>query len=79
MLNSGETPNKRSNVDKQINPHVLLNFSLLMAICIICGLGGALYNSSFRFQISPDGGIIPADFEPDLITGIITFFNCLRI
>jgi phospholipid-translocating ATPase len=79
MLNSGETPNKRSNVDKQINPHVLLNFSFLMAVCIICGLGGALYNSSFRFQVSPDQGITPADFEGDMISGIITFFNCLGI
>lgn len=79
MLNSGDTPSKRSNVDKQINPHVLLNFSILSALCLICAVAGALYNGSFRFQLSPDYGITHEHYYSDIVAGIITFFNCLII
>ena len=79
MLNSGDTPSKRSRVDKQINPHILLNFAILGCLCLICGVVGALYNSSFRFQLSPDSGFAADQFNTDFLSGLITFFNCMII
>jgi phospholipid-translocating ATPase len=79
MLNSGETPSKRSRVDKQINPHILLNFSVLSCLCLVCACAGALYNGSFRMQLSSDMGVKPSDYDNDFISGVITFFNCLSI
>jgi len=36
ILNSGGTPSKRSTVERQMNPQVLLNLALLAAVAIIC-------------------------------------------
>ncbi|KAI8906959.1 hypothetical protein EDD86DRAFT_210177 [Gorgonomyces haynaldii] len=79
MLNSGETPSKRSRIDRQLNPHILLNFCFLACMCLICAMSGAIYNGSFFFQLAPYIGINPRDFSPSVISGIVTFFNCLII
>lgn len=40
---SGETPSKRSKIEKETNFSVLVNFGILMALCIGCAIGGAVY------------------------------------
>ena len=79
MLNSGDTPSKRSRVDKQINPHVLLNFCILGCMCLICGISSAFYNLSFQREQSVFMGIHPGMFQENFIAGVVTFFNCLII
>lgn len=77
MLNSGETPSKRSRVDRQINPQTILNFAILACLCLIAGFGGALYYRGFQFDQSPFIGIYPSDYDEPFIAGVVTFFNCL--
>lgn len=42
MLNGGETPSKRSKIEKETNFNVLMNFIILMAMCTICAVVGGL-------------------------------------
>lgn len=38
VANSGRTPSKRSKVEKQMNPQVLFNLSILAVIAVVCAL-----------------------------------------
>ncbi|KAG2742365.1 phospholipid-translocating P-type ATPase [Suillus brevipes Sb2] len=38
VLNSGGTPSKRSRVERQINPQVLVNLALLAIMAVVCGI-----------------------------------------
>lgn len=40
MLNSGETPSKRSKIEKETNFNVIVNFVILMVLCVICAVIG---------------------------------------
>ncbi|CBQ73630.1 related to DNF2-Non-essential P-type ATPase [Sporisorium reilianum SRZ2] len=42
MLNSGETPSKRSKVEKETNFNVIVNFVILMVLCAVCAVIGGL-------------------------------------
>ncbi|CDR88448.1 related to DNF2-Non-essential P-type ATPase [Sporisorium scitamineum] len=42
MLNSGETPSKRSKVEKETNFNVIVNFVILMILCAVCAVIGGL-------------------------------------
>ncbi|GAA5824901.1 hypothetical protein JCM11251_005386 [Rhodosporidiobolus azoricus] len=44
MLNQGETPSKRSKIEKETNFNVLVNFGLLLLLCIGCAVGGGIYD-----------------------------------
>ncbi len=79
ILNSGATPSKRSRVDKQINPHILLNFSILACMCLVSGIIGAMYNKSFRYNVSLFLGLDVDRFQENFLSGVITVFNCLII
>jgi phospholipid-translocating ATPase len=79
MLNSGPTPSKRSNVDKQINPQVILNTVVLCAMCTVCGVLSVLYSNTFRFSEAFFVGLSAADIEDPLIAGVLSFFRCLII
>ncbi|KAJ3065564.1 hypothetical protein HDU98_011079 [Podochytrium sp. JEL0797] len=79
MLNSGITPSKRSKIDRQLNPLVILNFWLLGAMCIICSLICAVYTSSFIHEsalFSPNG--LEGQYTP-LYAAFVAFFSCLII
>lgn len=38
MLNGGDTPSKRSKIEKETNFNVIMNFIILMILCIVTGL-----------------------------------------
>lgn len=42
MLNSGETPSKRSKIEKETNFNVGFNFVLLFAMCLVCAIVGGI-------------------------------------
>lgn len=47
MLNSGETPSKKSRIARELNYTVLLNFALLFILCFVSGLvNGISYNET---------------------------------
>ncbi|GAA5923616.1 hypothetical protein JCM1841_001303 [Sporobolomyces salmonicolor] len=45
MLNQGETPSKRSKIEKETNFNVLVNFVVLVALCIGCAIGDGVFDS----------------------------------
>ncbi|KAI8060100.1 hypothetical protein BC940DRAFT_246971 [Gongronella butleri] len=38
MLNSGETPSKRSQVDKNMNSEIFIAFAVLILLCLVCAI-----------------------------------------
>ncbi|KAF9246334.1 hypothetical protein BU15DRAFT_85102 [Melanogaster broomeanus] len=51
VLNSGATPSKRSKVERQINPQVLINLALLGLMATVCGIA----SSKIEEQLYPEG------------------------
>ncbi|TRM59267.1 hypothetical protein BD626DRAFT_508768 [Schizophyllum amplum] len=86
VLNSGGTPSKRSKVERQMNPQVLLNLLLLALMAVAC----AIADSSIEKDLYPKGapwlyGDDKSDDNPrvnGLITwafALITFQNIVPI
>lgn len=72
MLNSGETPNKRARLARELNWNVIYNFIILFLMCLITGIvngvaWGEGHKSLNYFDFKSYGGT-PA------VTGIITFW-----
>jgi phospholipid-translocating ATPase len=89
MLNSGETPTKKSRVDRQLNPQILLNFMILFIMCLVVGILSAIYQSAFNFETNNSEFNVPVgDRTIDLNTtplsepayiALLTFASCLII
>ncbi|KZT54419.1 phospholipid-translocating P-type ATPase [Calocera cornea HHB12733] len=77
MLNSGGTPSKRSKVERQMNPQVMVNLLLLAVISIVC----AIADSQIEKQRQPQGAYwLYDDNRPGdnpSINGVITFLQAL--
>jgi phospholipid-translocating ATPase len=78
MMNSGNTPSKRSRIDRQLNPLVFLNFMLLAAMCLICGLTAAVYTGAFLWENAPFSSEGYYSDTP-VSSAFITFFTCMII
>ncbi|KAF9425231.1 hypothetical protein BGZ76_003364, partial [Entomortierella beljakovae] len=48
MLNSGETPSKRSRIEKSMNLQVAINFGILLLLCIICAVGSTINDRRWK-------------------------------
>ncbi|KAI9003711.1 hypothetical protein BC832DRAFT_88201 [Gaertneriomyces semiglobifer] len=87
MLNSGATPSKRSRIDRQINPQVLVNFMLLCTLCVVCAVIAAIYQSTHIYEGAMWAGIGiigEADrrsegMETPSGTAFVTFFMAMII
>lgn len=70
MLNSGKTPSKRSKMEKATNPYVIVNFVLLLILCLICSIAASIvYNypsSANYFEVK--------DAESGTMEGFIMFW-----
>ncbi|EJU00708.1 phospholipid-translocating P-type ATPase [Dacryopinax primogenitus] len=77
MLNSGGTPSKRSKVERQMNPQVIVNLALLAIISVVC----AIADSAIEKQKQPMGAYWLYDDnrsgDNPSINGLITFFQAL--
>ncbi|KAG8217697.1 hypothetical protein J3R82DRAFT_5853 [Butyriboletus roseoflavus] len=51
VLNSSSTPSKRSKVERQINPQVLINLAMLALMAVVCGIA----DSQIEKQLYPEG------------------------
>ncbi|KAH7889506.1 hypothetical protein F5I97DRAFT_1844721 [Phlebopus sp. FC_14] len=73
VLNSGGTPSKRSRVERQINPQVLVNLALLAVMAIVC----AVADSKIESQFYPEGAPWLYDdnvsYNNPKINGLITW------
>ncbi|KAJ2727799.1 phospholipid transporting ATPase, partial [Coemansia sp. D1744] len=51
MMNAGETPSKRSRIERMMNYQVMSQFALLFALCLLSAiLGGVYYSRANSFQ-----------------------------
>ncbi|KAF8310990.1 phospholipid-transporting ATPase 1 [Clavulina sp. PMI_390] len=77
MLNGGDTPSKRSKIEKETNFNVMMNFFALAALCLIAGIANAFYyaqnntSGDFFYEDAAAPSTISA------INGIVTLASCL--
>lgn len=76
MLNGGETPSKRSKIEKETNVNVAVNFVILLLMCSACAIiGGLILNLD---DTSRDFYEIGAtDSSSNIINALIIFGCCL--
>ncbi|KAJ7276325.1 phospholipid-translocating ATPase [Mycena haematopus] len=53
VMNSGGTPSKRSKVERQMNPQVLINLAILFAMAVACGIGDSVLEHHFEPRSAP--------------------------
>ncbi|KAJ7687726.1 hypothetical protein B0H17DRAFT_1332344 [Mycena rosella] len=76
MLNGGETPSKRSKIERETNFNVAVNFAVLCAMCVIAaifsGLSDAQSATSARFfELGTDPTSVYA------LNALVTFVSCM--
>lgn len=75
IMNSGRTPSKRSRIEKQMNPQIILSFILLAVICLTCAImqgqyvGGAFSQAPYWYTAYKTGAMASPIF-----TGFLTFW-----
>lgn len=73
MLNGGDTPSKRSKIEKETNFNVIMNFFVLAALCISAGIANGFYyaksdtSGDFFYETQAAPSSTPA------IDGFVTF------
>ncbi|KAF9431494.1 hypothetical protein BGZ76_000237 [Entomortierella beljakovae] len=76
MLNSGETPSKRSRIEKDLNFNIVMNFVILFALSLGSAIGnGVIFgnadnNSATYFEFGSDA-------STPFLSGFVTFWSCL--
>lgn len=78
MLNSGETPSKRSKIEKETNFNVIVNFLLLMVLCTICALIGGfrLTNTNTSRAYYEVGAELSTS---NIVNALVIFGSCLVV
>ncbi|GAC98262.1 phospholipid-transporting ATPase 1 [Pseudozyma hubeiensis SY62] len=78
MLNSGETPSKRSKIEKETNFNVIVNFLLLMVLCTICALIGGfrLSNTNTSRAYYEVGAELSTS---NVVNALVIFGSCLVV
>jgi phospholipid-translocating ATPase len=76
MLNGGETPSKRSKIEKETNFNVIVNFGVLILMCTIAAIFNGLQDakqgtSAAFFEIDVDATDSP------VLNALVTFVSCL--
>ncbi|CAO3573025.1 unnamed protein product [Mortierella alpina] len=77
MLNSGETPSKRSRIEKTMNIQVALNFGILLILCVVCAVGSTIYDRKWRGTAAEQ--LWDMSTRGVVLEGVITFFTSLII
>ncbi len=73
MLNGGETPHKHSKIEKETNFNVIVNFVVLITLCLIAAFANGFYyqrtnaSGDFFYEINAAPSTIP------LVNAIVTF------
>ncbi|GLB40906.1 putative cation transport ATPase (P-type) (TC 3.A.3) family. Type IV subfamily protein [Lyophyllum shimeji] len=76
MLNGGDTPSKRSKIEKETNFNVLVNFGVLTIMCLIAAIFSGLEDS----REGTSASFFEAGSDPTssyIVNAIVTFVSCL--
>ncbi|PWW78449.1 phospholipid-translocating P-type ATPase [Tuber magnatum] len=84
MMNAGVTPSKRSRITRELNWNVVMNFGLLLIMCLVSGIvqgfTWAKGNESLDFfEFGSIGGSPPVDGIVTFWTAVILFQNLVPI
>ncbi|THH28398.1 hypothetical protein EUX98_g5794 [Antrodiella citrinella] len=77
VMNSGDTPSKRSKVERQMNPQVFINLIILAAMAIVCGIVDAVLEQRYFSQNAPWEFRATQDDDNPHINGLITAIYAL--
>ena len=72
MLNGGDTPSKRSKIEKETNFNVIVNFVLLSIMCLVAAIFSGLENA----KTGTSADFFELNAEPtssDVVNAIVTF------
>ncbi|CAG7850226.1 Putative phospholipid-transporting ATPase C24B11.12c [Serendipita indica DSM 11827] len=76
MLNGGDTPSKRSKIEKETNFNVIMNFLILLAMC----LSTAIVSGYFETLTNTSAAYYEIGSDPTrsvVLNALITFCSCL--
>ncbi|KAI5795514.1 hypothetical protein EDC01DRAFT_614606 [Geopyxis carbonaria] len=84
MMNAGITPSKRSRITRELNWNVIMNFGILLIMCLLSGIvqgvTWAKGNESLNyFEFGSIGGSPPVDGIVTFWTAVILFQNLVPI
>ncbi|KAJ2928030.1 hypothetical protein H1R20_g9061, partial [Candolleomyces eurysporus] len=73
VLNSGGTPSKRSRVERQMNPQVMVNLGIIAAVAVVCAIADSMLQVKY-FELNAPWlyGADQSDDNPR-INGLITW------
>ncbi|KAJ4469887.1 phospholipid-transporting ATPase 1 [Lentinula aciculospora] len=76
MLNGGDTPSKRSKIERETNFNVIVNFVLLLGMCIFTAIMNGIQDaktgtSAEYFEIGVDAT------DSHILNALVTFVSCL--
>lgn len=76
MMNGGDTPSKRSKIEKETNVNVAIMFIILLIMCISCAVaGGLVLNQADTSRTFYEPGA--ADSSSNIINALYIFGSCL--
>ncbi|KAF8528473.1 phospholipid-transporting ATPase 1 [Hysterangium stoloniferum] len=76
MLNGGDTPSKRSKIEKETNFNVIMNFIVLLLMCITT----AIVNGYYDVKQGTSARFFEQDSDPSssvVLNSLVTFCSCL--
>lgn len=84
MMNAGVTPSKRSRITRELNWNVIMNFCLLLIMCLVSGIvQGVTWSKGNEsldfFEFGSIGGSPPVDGIVTFWTAVILFQNLVPI
>ncbi|KAJ7489061.1 phospholipid-transporting ATPase 1 [Mycena latifolia] len=76
MLNGGDTPSKRSKIERETNFNVAVNFGVLCAMCVIAAIFSGLQDA----QSATSAKFFEAGTDPTsvyVLNALVTFVSCI--
>ncbi|KAE9385611.1 phospholipid-translocating P-type ATPase, partial [Gymnopus androsaceus JB14] len=76
MLNGGDTPTKRSKIERETNFNVIINFLILVIMCTI----GAIFNGLWDAKTGTSAEFFEIDVDATdshVLNALVTFVSCL--
>ncbi|KZT60583.1 phospholipid-translocating P-type ATPase [Calocera cornea HHB12733] len=76
LLNGGDTPSKRSKIEKETNFNVIMNFVILLIMCLVTGIVNGVFldktgTSADYFEMGAEAS------TSNIVNAIVTFVSCL--